>query len=64
MASEPSRIETFSDGVFSIAATLLVLELKAPAPTLPFWRGPSRPVAGIAQLSSQLPLRHHHVAAP
>ena len=39
MASETSRIEAFSDGVFSIAATLLVLELKAPSPNLPFWQG-------------------------
>lgn len=39
MASETSRIEAFSDGVFSIAATLLVLELKPPGPNLPFWQG-------------------------
>jgi uncharacterized membrane protein len=39
MASETSRIEAFSDGIFSIAATLLVLELKPPAATLPFWQG-------------------------
>jgi uncharacterized membrane protein len=39
MTNETSRIEAFSDGVFSIAATLLVLDLKAPASTLPFWQG-------------------------
>ena len=39
MASETSRIEAFSDGIFSIAATILVLELKSPAATLPFWLG-------------------------
>jgi len=39
MASETSRIEAFSDGIFSIAATLLVLELKPPAAALPFWEG-------------------------
>jgi uncharacterized membrane protein len=39
MTNETSRIEAFSDGVFSIAATLLVLDLKAPAATLPFWQG-------------------------
>jgi uncharacterized membrane protein len=39
MASETGRIEAFSDGVFSIAATLLVLDLKPPSPTLPFWQG-------------------------
>jgi uncharacterized membrane protein len=36
---ETSRIEAFSDGIFSIAATLLVLELKPPAAVLPFWQG-------------------------
>lgn len=39
MASETSRIEAFSDGVFSIAATLLVLELKPPSQDMPFWHG-------------------------
>ncbi len=39
MSSETSRIEAFSDGVFSIAATLLVLDLKPPAQGLPFWQG-------------------------
>jgi uncharacterized membrane protein len=37
--NETARIEAFSDGIFSIAATLLVLELKHPAPELPFWAG-------------------------
>lgn len=39
MSSETGRIEAFSDGVFSIAATLLVLDLKPPASGLPFWQG-------------------------
>jgi|ERR1035438_1579636 uncharacterized membrane protein len=39
MTHETTRIEAFSDGVFSIAATLLVLDLKAPPATLPFWQG-------------------------
>lgn len=37
--NETARIEAFSDGIFSIAATLLVLELKHPPPELPFWDG-------------------------
>jgi uncharacterized membrane protein len=37
--NETARIEAFSDGIFSIAATLLVLELKRPATDLPFWIG-------------------------
>lgn len=39
MTSETSRIEAFSDGIFSIAATLLVLELKSPSAGRPFWQG-------------------------
>lgn len=39
MGNETSRIEAFSDGIFSIAATLLVLELKPPSPGIPFWQG-------------------------
>ena len=39
MTSDTSRIEAFSDGIFSIAATLLVLDLKAPPPPQPFWHG-------------------------
>ena len=37
--NETARIEAFSDGIFSIAATLLVLELKRPPVNLPFWTG-------------------------
>jgi len=40
--NETARIEAFSDGIFSIAATLLVLELKHPAAGVPFWIGISQ----------------------
>lgn len=48
MTHETNRIEAFSDGIFSIAATLLVLELKPPAATLPFWQGFAQQWPGYA----------------
>jgi uncharacterized membrane protein len=48
MTHETGRIEAFSDGIFSIAATLLVLDLKPPAATLPFWQGILRQWPGYA----------------
>lgn len=48
MTAETSRIEAFSDGVFSIAATLLVLELKPPPANLPFWQGIAAQWPGFA----------------
>ena len=48
MASETARIEAFSDCVFSIAATLLVLNLKPPAANMPFWQGMAAQWTGFA----------------
>ena len=48
MANETGRIEAFSDGVFSIAATLLILELKPPPANSPFWHGLAAQWPGFA----------------
>ena len=48
MTGETSRIEAFSDGIFSIAATLLVLELKPPSQNMPFWQGIAAQWPGFA----------------
>jgi uncharacterized membrane protein len=48
MTGETSRIEAFSDGIFSIAATLLVLDLKPPPSNVPFWQGIAAQWPGFA----------------
>ena len=48
MTKDTGRIEAFSDGIFSIAATLLVLELKPPAAGLTFWYGIAQQWPGYA----------------
>jgi uncharacterized membrane protein len=48
VTGETSRIEAFSDGIFSIAATLLVLNLKPPPTSMPFWQGIAAQWPGFA----------------
>jgi uncharacterized membrane protein len=39
MSENPSRVEAFSDGVFAIAITLLILEIRAPRGDSGLWAG-------------------------
>ena len=39
MAESPGRVEAFSDGVFAIAITLLILEIRVPHVDHGLWRG-------------------------
>jgi uncharacterized membrane protein len=39
MAESPSRVEAFSDGVFAIAITLLILEIRVPHVDHGLWQG-------------------------
>jgi len=48
MTKDTGRIEAFSDGIFSIAATLLVLDLKPPAQGQAFWHGIAQQWPGYA----------------
>lgn len=48
MTNDTGRIEAFSDGIFSIALTLPVLELKPPPEGLAFWQGISNQWPGYA----------------
>src|SRR5438876_11104176 len=39
MSESPSRVEAFSDGVFAIAITLVILEIRAPHGDHGLWAG-------------------------
>ena len=61
MTNETSRIEAFSDGIFSIAATLLVLELRPPAARGAFLAWDSAAVAGVCKFSLEFSLYRNYV---
>jgi uncharacterized membrane protein len=67
MTGETNRIEAYSDGIFAFAATLLVIELKPPPATAPFWQGLLSQWPGFASfllsflLIGVLWLNHHRL---
>ena len=55
----PERLSAFSDGVFAVLITVLVLELRPPE--LPTFKALSVALAHVAKLRSELPVHRHRV---
>jgi uncharacterized membrane protein len=65
MSSETSRIEAFSDGVFAIAITLLILDVKVPSGPAGHLGAAAGPAVGnLCRVSAQFLLDRGHVGEP
>jgi uncharacterized membrane protein len=53
----PERLSAFSDGVFAVLITVLVLELRPPE--LPTFQGAAVALAHMAKLRCELPFHRH-----